>query len=221
MSTSSPKLNSSDKRGEATLILEHVEMLLSFFVENQIEKRFEKLDGQIEQIIELIADQKLHLETFEASPGSNDRQTDHQRELEQKLDAVADRFSEKTDTISGVFKSQIEQMFEDLGASVTKLAQGIEKQGAEIETPSDAIESVDDVSHWEKQKEAMLSKYGIDPEYRPAMDPSDKPELPESSDFHDGSLLHDSPEPAMAGGESSLSDSVQSLRMQTPRRSRN
>lgn len=150
-------------------------------VENQIEKRLEKLEIQIERITESIIAQNETLVSLGAStdcsPQSAAAQQEQQRELEQKLDQVTERFSEKTDTIAGLFKSQIEQMFEDLVSKVSASSNGsVSQQENVVETPVLTTTSDDSDSHWQKQKEAMLSKYGIDPDYRPVIELPESPE---------------------------------------------
>ena len=145
---------------------------------NRIEKRLEKLETQIECIGETIASQN---ETFgswigngQASSEAVAAETDHHRDLADKLDLVAERFSDKTDIITGVFKSQIEQMFEDLRSKATHTPESIGKpKQIKIEAQPQATAPLESASHWHKQKEAMLSKYGIDPDYRPVMELQD------------------------------------------------
>jgi hypothetical protein len=186
---------------ETSLILEHVQMLLATLedqgesnavsvsqlldektaefaksLESQIEKRFEKLESQIEKFGEKsIAAQNETVEFLceftQASPETAVQQSEHQRELANKLDLVAERFSEKTDTIAGILKSQIEQMIEDLDSRFTDHSQSIGDQPeARFESQDLAPTTDETASHWHQQKEAMLSKYGIDPDYRPLME---------------------------------------------------
>lgn len=205
MSTSSQKSDSSQKPDETALILEHVELLLAFqeeqegsgpgdfshlldsqaaeiaiSVESQIEKRFEILESQIEKICSAISDQNMTLEaikdTAPSSPVSTEEQEEQLRELEQRFDNASEKFSEKTDTIAGLFKSQIDQMIENLSSSITILSQGVVQKEKVFEAPVFRSAADDSTTHWEKQKEAMLSKYGIDPDYRPVM------ELPETQE---------------------------------------
>ena len=195
MSTSTQNSNSPEKPNETALILEHVELLLALYeeqgekhsgnfdqlldakvteiaaaVERQIEQRFETLENQIERISESITAQNTVLQSIGDSAGSSPESTavheEYQRELETRLESLVERFSEKTDTTAGLFKSQIEQMFEDFSLKVSKLTNGIGHGDTETDSTVFDPSSDDTASHWHKQKEAMLSKYGIDPDYR-------------------------------------------------------
>ncbi len=102
-----------------------------------------------------------------------------QNQIEKRFEILESQIENVNDTITGVFKFQIEQMFEDLTSKITQLYQGNGQQKSELELPTVVSKSNDTASHWHKQKEAMLSKYGIDPDYRPVMDLPRKP-VPET-----------------------------------------
>ncbi len=108
-------------------------------------------------------------------------------------------FGEQAVEITNNFNSKIEAMFADLGARVTQISQGINAHevvstdsGSDFSETAPEEPSTDSASHWHKQKAAMLSKYGIDPEYRPVMELP----VPEASSISDSTSELGTPEEA-------------------------
>jgi len=130
--------------------------------EEQLEQRFEKLNDHVIKITSALEGQQLLLEAGNASasdPGS----------------LASEQFSKKIDAIADSFNSRIDDLFGSLGNRISSDSKSIARPETESETRETIESDEDTASHWHRQKTAMLSKYGIDPDYRPLM------ELPDNS----------------------------------------
>ena len=155
------------------------EGLASF--ESKLGTRLESLESRLSEVSEALVEQSLAIETVAQSRGEGELaecdSSGQQAQLEETVQKLTEKLGEKTDSIANDFNSKIEAMFADLGSRVSQISQGINQfksSDTDSETDSDS-ESQDfkadgSASHWHKQKAAMLSKYGIDPEYRPVME---------------------------------------------------
>ena len=87
-----------------------------------------------------------------------------------------EQITEKTEFIIGSFETRFENVLQDMGEKFSKLVEQSEQSN------ENTTENDEDTSQWEKQKEAMLSKYGIDSDYREtdgsSPPPSTKPASP-------------------------------------------
>lgn len=91
---------------------------------------------------------------------------DKLQSLEEAIELQATTFESKAQAI----QADVEQLVEKFTANNSATTEPA------VEPPPTAAPAApiveDESSHWQKQKEAMLAKYGIDPEYRPLDEPS-------------------------------------------------
>jgi hypothetical protein len=170
-------LSRTETSNESTLEVDSDEIASS--IESKLSARLESLESQLSEVSEAIVEQSLAIETASQSSGMEDsnpeKSDERQARLEESIEKLTEQLGEKTDAIASDFNSKIEAMFADLGTRVSQISQGINQfQGpgvsADANVESEELKSDDSASHWHKQKAAMLSKYGIDPEYRPVME---------------------------------------------------
>lgn len=154
--------------------------------QEQLEQRFEDLNAHVNKITTVLEGQQALLESVKA----------------QEIDPGAlalDLLDKRIEVIANSFNSRIDDIFGSLGTRISQLSENLARHESKAET-EELIEKTeeDTASHWHRQKTAMLSKYGIDPDYRPLEDPQENTsqvEQPES-DLEDVAeeleSLHDS-----------------------------
>ncbi|MDG1875303.1 MAG: hypothetical protein P8J27_15420 [Mariniblastus sp.] len=145
--------------------------------EAKIDQRFEQLTEQLKQIADKIPcqpDPKLMVI-------KND--LDHRfHALEQRLEDIADAMKSQQHPSDPQAQptDELAPRNSDTSSTVNQITNPKSEQGKDPE---------DSDSHWSRQKAAMLSKYGIDPDHRPSLEatspvPTAKPELtPPEVDF--------------------------------------
>ncbi len=126
-------------------------------MEQQLEQRFEQLNDHVAKITSALAGQQVLLESGNASSGDSDS-------------PVVEQVNQRIEMLTGSLNSRINDLFGDLGIRISQISESIARQGISLEAPVVAERKDDTVSHWLQQKTAMLSKYGIDPDYRPVME---------------------------------------------------
>ncbi|MFT7633233.1 MAG: hypothetical protein ACI87E_004288, partial [Mariniblastus sp.] len=86
-------------------------------------------------------------------------------------ESMAEGFRDRTDAIAILLHTKIEDTFQELDLKISQIPQGQgEPRDHGEPQPLEPEPIIDTASHWHRQKEAMLSKYGIDPDYRPLME---------------------------------------------------
>ena len=183
----------SKNHNDIAVILEHIELLVGLHeeqsgkavtsaqenlrrkqesgfkeLESLIELKFKTLESKIDSLSKSFNDQSKVLETsgvYDLKSADWLFQEDKKQELETNLASVTEQITEKTEFIIGSFETRFENVLQDMGEKFSKLIDQTEP------TEQDSAEEEDGTSHWEKQKEAMLSKYGIDSEYRETDEP--------------------------------------------------
>lgn len=204
MPTSTKDNTDSKKHNDIAVILEHIELLVELHeeqngtaatldqeslrrkqesgfreLESLIDLKFRTLESKIDSLSKSFNDQSKVLETsgvYDLKSADWLFQEDKKQELETNLASVTEQITEKTEFIIGSFETRFENVLQDMGEKFSKLVEQSE-QSNEDTTGDDK-----DTSQWEKQKEAMLSKYGIDSDYRETNEssppPSTKPSNP-------------------------------------------
>ncbi|MFK7767662.1 MAG: hypothetical protein AB8B55_10615 [Mariniblastus sp.] len=146
-------------------------------LEKHLDDKFEHLDDRISKITQAVSSQQTLIE-------SNSKTLD--------FDEISEKLDVKTNAIVKAFETQIEGLFGSLAERVVMLAEGMEPV-APTETqngdstpksktvsrfayqaPEQDTQQTQEASVWHERKKEMLSKYGIDPDYRPVMDLPDK-----------------------------------------------
>lgn len=188
MPTSTKDNTNSKKHNDVAVILEHIELLVELHeeqngtdvtaeqetlrrkqesgfreLESLIDLKFRALESKLDSLSKSFNDQSKVLETsgvYDLKSADWLFQEDKKQELETNLASVTEQISEKTEYIIGSFETRFENVLQDMGEKFSKLIEQAEPG------EQDSVEEDDDTSQWEKQKEAMLSKYGIDSDYR-------------------------------------------------------
>ena len=130
----------------ATQLEEQLDSQLESKLHKHLESRFEDLDSQISKITEAVTAQQLLIESTQNS--------------------------DSTEAIVNSFRSQLNDLFSAVNDH-PQLVSGASNDDDPAKSSSSKSVTTEDTSkktHWHQQKEAMLSKYGIDPDYRPVMD---------------------------------------------------
>jgi DNA repair exonuclease SbcCD ATPase subunit len=130
--------------------------------EEQLEMRFEKLNEHVNKITSALAGQQALLESANTSKHTND-----------EAPAGMDQLDKKIEGIFLSFNARIDDLFGSLGNRISQFSEGITKKDPIPMMPPVAPSDKETASHWHRQKAAMLSKYGIDPDYRPLKDVPD------------------------------------------------
>ncbi len=204
MPTSTKDNTDSKKHNDVAVILEHIELLVELHeeqngsdvaldqeslqrkqesgfreLESLIDLKFRTLESKIDSLSRSFNDQSKVLETsgvYDLKSADWLFQEDKKQELETNLASVTEQITEKTEFIIGSFETRFENVLQDMGEKFSKLVEQSEQSN------ENTTENDEDTSQWEKQKEAMLSKYGIDSDYREtdgsSPPPSTKPASP-------------------------------------------
>lgn len=204
MPTSTKDNTDSKKHNDVAVILEHIELLVELHeeqngsdvaldqeslqrkqesgfreLESLIDLKFRTLESKIDSLSRSFNDQSKVLETsgvYDLKSADWLFQEDKKQELETNLASVTEQITEKTEFIIGSFETRFENVLQDMGEKFSKLVEQSEQSN------ENTTENDEDTSQWEKQKEAMLSKYGIDSDYREtdgsSPPPSTKPANP-------------------------------------------
>lgn len=145
---------------------------------DSIDKKLESQDGTNKTSQAIPEDFRTELETqldqqFESKLGKH--LESRFAELDSQISKITEAVSSQQMLIeanqgSGMSK-QLEEKIESIQACLTQIT------GQEITIDSDSDQETEPEAdsseigkHWHEQKKAMLSKYGIDPDYRPAID---------------------------------------------------
>jgi hypothetical protein len=188
MPTSTKDNTDSKKHNDVAVILEHIELLVELHeeqngtdvtseqeslrrkqesgfreLESLIDLKFRTLESKIDSLSKSFNDQSKVLETsgvYDLKSADWLFQEDKKQELETNLASVTEQITQKTEFIIGSFETRFENVLQDMGEKFSQLVEQSDQ------TTQDSTEEGEDTSHWEKQKEAMLSKYGIDSDYR-------------------------------------------------------
>lgn len=188
MPTSTKDNTNSKKHNDVAVILEHIELLVELHeeqngtdvtaeqetlrrkqesgfreLESLINLKFKALESKLDSLSKSFNDQSKVLETsgvYDLKSADWLFQEDKKQELETNLASVTEQITEKTEYIIGSFETRFENVLQDMGEKFSKLIEQAEPG------EQDSVEEDDNTSQWEKQKEAMLSKYGIDSDYR-------------------------------------------------------
>ena len=129
--------------------------------ESRLDQRFEKLNAHLNKITSALAGQQVLLESG----------TDPENDSDPSL---VDHYDKR---IEGVFLSvnaRIDDLLGSLGNRISQFADNMAREESSQEVPVAVEDNQGTASHWHRQKTAMLSKYGIDPEYRPLLDKAPK-----------------------------------------------
>lgn len=141
-------------------------------LEDQFERRFEKLNATVEKITAVIAGQQALLESGnQLGVGSGEPDA-----------ALLDQIEQKIEGVFLCFNTRIDDLFGSLGDRISQLSENIARQDTGTESSVVEEQEEDSASHWHRQKTAMLSKYGIDPDYRPVIDSPSEPVQQEESE---------------------------------------
>ena len=175
----------NNKHNELDKLIDGLEQSL----DSKSTERFEKLDRRIAAISETIEKQSTLLESRfsgRAEPGS--QVGEHGREFEFSIGQLTRQLDEKTEAIVNSFQSQITGILERLGDRLTTIPPATPLDEGNIIESREKSETVDPkveeaANHWAQKKAAMLSKYGIDPEHRPAMEMADGEDAVEVDDL--------------------------------------
>ncbi len=196
----------SEKQNDIAVILEHIELLVELHeeqndigsaldqeslrrkqecgfreLESLIDLKFRTLENKIDSLSKLFNDQSKVLETsgvYDLNSADWLFQEDKKQEPETNLASVAEQITEKNEFIIESFETRFENVIQDMGEKFLKI---VEQSEQSEQSNEDTIEDDKDISLWEKQKEAMLSKYGIDSDYRETNESSSPPSTKPSS----------------------------------------
>ncbi|MEL7497532.1 MAG: hypothetical protein AAFN77_07975 [Planctomycetota bacterium] len=171
--------------------IDHSELIdqLTEQVETKVVEIAKELENKLHDRLENVSKQLTKIETSQAfkaeSNGAFDgisklTRGDVAEELQSNLKTMNDELVEQ-------FKNIIAEQIPAGDTFAGNLNMNAENRSSEPElAPSDDEESV---SHWHRQKRAMLEKYGIDPDYRPLEDTAAaKPAKPEPTPELDSSV---------------------------------
>ncbi|MDE0938094.1 MAG: hypothetical protein OSA89_19470 [Mariniblastus sp.] len=192
MPTSTKDNTNSKKHNDVAVILEHIELLVELHeeqngtdvaseqenlhrkqasgfreLESLISLKFKTLESKIDSLSKSFNDQSKVLETsgvYDLKSADWLFQEDKKQELETNLASVTNQITEKTEFIIGSFETRFENVIQDMGEKFSELIQQSDQANHES-TDKDEDEDEDETSHWEKQKEAMLSKYGVESDH--------------------------------------------------------
>ena len=139
-------------------------------LESQIEKRFDAIESKL-------ADIEDKIQNKESSPLSASKIQDRFETLDTRLEkvsiAIAGQQQLIEDRTTNVDASEInslrDQFSEMLGQVKSKLADSSTGQTGPGRHDDQDSQETSSETDWSGQKQAMLSKYGIDPEHRPSM----------------------------------------------------
>ena len=190
MPTSTKDNTNSKKHNDVAVILEHIELLVELHeeqngtdvaseqenlhrkqasgfreLESLISLKFKTLESKIDSLSKSFNDQSKVLETsgvYDLKSADWLFQEDKKQELETNLASVTNQITEKTEFIIGSFETRFENVIQDMGEKFSELIQQSDQANHES---TDKDEDEDETSHWEKQKEAMLSKYGVESDH--------------------------------------------------------
>ena len=157
-------------------------------LESQIEKRFDAIESKL-------ADIEDKLRKKESNPLSASKIQDRFEGLDTQLEkvsiAIAGQQQLIEDRTTNVDASDInslrDQFSEMLGQVKSKLADSSAGQTDSDQDDKDNQETSSETD-WSGQKQAMLSKYGIDPEHRPSMTLPTEPDPVLEATIADGQL---------------------------------
>ena len=190
MPTSTKDNTNSKKHNDVAVILEHIELLVELHeeqngtdvaseqenlhrkqesgfreLESLISLKFKTLESKIDSLSKSFNDQSKVLETsgvYDLKSADWLFQEDKKQELETNLASVTKQITEKTEFIIGSFETRFENVIQDMGEKFSELMQQSDQANHES---TDKDEDDDETSQWEKQKEAMLSKYGVESDH--------------------------------------------------------
>ena len=188
MPTSTKDNTNSKTHNDVAVILEHIELLVELHeeqdgtdvaaeqenlhrkqesgfreLESLISLKFKTLESKIDSLSKSFNDQSKVLETsgvYDLKSADWLFQEDKKQELETNLASVTKQITEKTEFIIGSFETRFENVIQDMGEKFSELIQ--QSDQANHESTDKDEEDDDETSQWEKQKEAMLSKYGVE-----------------------------------------------------------
>lgn len=104
---------------------------------------------------------------------SSDMDSEHLVEtFNQRFEAIGSGLEKLASILQGqqqLLEGQTKRI-DSLNLSVGETKNQTTDEPAEVETSETENQEDDSASHWNRQKEAMLSKYGIDPAHRPSME---------------------------------------------------
>lgn len=148
----------------------------------------DSIDAMVELVSEQVAQQTQAItEKIDCLAGQSDTDANHQSNEEVKsilsdFQTVVVEFKEKLQSLeesielqATTFETKAQAIQADVEQLIEKVTVGDSPATETAVEPEQAAASPiveDESSHWQKQKEAMLAKYGIDPEYRPLDEPS-------------------------------------------------
>lgn len=132
----------AEAQSNKTEIIETIQLSLT----TDLNERFCSVDEQISKITEAIEGQFALIEQLQTYIAS-----------QQSYEGEAET------AISG-FQVQLDELFQHVTGRVTQFSEFLARQDIEAESEETPA---DEISHWERQKAAVLDKYGIDPEHRP------------------------------------------------------
>ncbi len=122
--------------------------------DSNLEERFEAIDTRLGKVAEAIAGQQKLIESQSQNQGSATNAS------------IVESFQTQ-------FSEMLSQMKQELAAVSTIKANSIQEASDELDSEKQEAALGPD---WSRQKQAMLSKYGIDPEHRPDMAPPTEPD---------------------------------------------
>jgi hypothetical protein len=142
---------------------------ISSSLESHLDTRFK---AQAAEILGAFDKQSLLFQTIQATQPDNAGDFESQRTMiESTFKSMAEGFRDRTDAIAILLHTKIEDTFQELDLKISQIPQGQgEPRDHGEPQPLEPEPIIDTASHWHRQKEAMLSKYGIDPDYRPLME---------------------------------------------------
>lgn len=146
----------------------------------------QKLETQLEKRFDALEDQISNSDSDSNSDSKDDSQTRKStlKSILKRFDSLESKLTEFEKSTNQDAGTEIEERFKALDQRLDKITSAIEGQQKLIEEqnqnsrgkatqensdPSDSDENDPKEPNWNKQKQAMLSKYGIDPEHRPDM----------------------------------------------------
>lgn len=151
-------------------------------VDAMIELVSDQMSQQTEALAEKIESVSAHHSDSNTGPGG---QTNEEiKAILSDFQTVIVSFKEKFQSLEETIELQastFESTTQEIQANVEDLVRKLETSSpavSELPQPNKTLDSPvveDESSHWQKQKEAMLAKYGIDPEYRPLDEPTAEP----------------------------------------------
>ena len=168
-------LPESDSDGIAAIDSSQSLEPLTEHLDRQIEKLNESIEGQLENRLEVLADRFEKLEKQSSAVQSQLTNLETQAVFSGTSSVTSvepsaewmGKLEEKLGDSSRSLLSDVELHLDELYDRLTTRLGSSPSVSEDNLSPQVAPSDNDSASHWEKQKRAMLQKYGIDPEKRP------------------------------------------------------